>query len=213
VSDPEVTTTAINPPATATPVTPEVAAYPAAPTVSAPSWTTRFEAALLRRALTVGVLCILIMIGLFLTNVSHERARFYWSAMFPIFGVFCIWNELTSPDHGAQPLWKILLVQTLHWIGPIVAVRIIFLQLSRGQMDADADALMTLLILSVTSFLAGVHLNRSFYWVSAVLAIAAIIGTEVEAYLWLLTAIAALAVAVTAFSVYALRREPGGARA
>jgi hypothetical protein len=80
-------------------------------------------------------------------------------------------------------------------------------------MDADADALMTLLILSVTSFLAGVHLNRSFYWVSAVLAIAAVIGTEVEAYLWLLAAIAVLAVAVTGFAIYALRREPGGARA
>jgi hypothetical protein len=189
------------------------ATYAAAPVPPAPTWTSRFEATLLRRALTVGLLCILIMIGLFLTNVSHERARFYWSAMFPIFGVFSIWNELKSPGHDAQPLWKLLAVQALHWLGPIIAVRIIFLQLSRGQMDADAVALVTLLILSVTSFLAGVHLNRSFYWVSAVLAVAAIVGTEVEAYLWLLAVIAILAVAVTAFALYALRRSPAAARA
>jgi len=170
-------------------------------------WTGRFEAGLLRRLLVVGVLSVLVMIGLFLTNVSHLHARYYWSAMFPIFGIVSLWHELVGPNSNPGPLWKRVLRQVLHWLGPIVAVQIIFLQLARGQMDADSVALVTLVILAVTCFMAGVHMDRSFYWVSAALAFAAVVGAEVEAYLWMLAAIAIVAVAITVFAAIALRRR------
>jgi hypothetical protein len=181
---------------------------PAATIAPAPSdWAGRIEAGLLRRLLIVGVLSVLVMIGLFLTNVSHLHARYYWSAMFPIFGIVSLWHELAGPNSNPGPLWKRVLRQVLHWLGPIVAVQIIFLQLARGQMDADSVALVTLVILAVTCFMAGVHLDRSFYWVSAALAFAAVVGTEVEAYLWMLAAIAIVAVAITVFAAIALRRR------
>lgn len=176
----------------------------------ASSWT-RLEAMLLQRMLLIGVLSILVMIGMFLTNISHLRARFYWSAMFPIFGLVSVWHALVTPGRDAAPLWRLILRQLLHWLGPIVAVWIIFLQLARGQMDADAVALMTLVILAVTCFMAGVHFDRSFYWVSAVLAFAAVISTEVEAYLWMLAVIAILAIAIAAFAATMLRRRNAGA--
>jgi hypothetical protein len=180
---------------------------PATTTIAPASWTSRIEAGLLRRLLIVGVLCVLVMIGLFLTNVSHLHARYYWSAMFPIFGIVSLWHELAGSGSNAGPLWRRILRQVLHWLGPIVAVQIIFLQLARGQMDADSVALVTLVILAVTCFMAGVHMDRSFYWVSAALALAAVIGTEVEAYLWMLVAIAIVAVAITVFAATALRRR------
>jgi hypothetical protein len=178
------------------------------PTTNTPgSWTSKIESLLLQRLLIVGVLSVLIMIGLFLTNVNHLQARFYWSAMFPIFGIVSVWHELAGPSRHERPMWKLMLRQMLHWLGPIVAVRIIFLQLARGQMDADAVALVTLVILAVTCFMAGVHMDPSFYWVSAALAFAAVVGTEVEAYLWMLAAIAIVAVAITVFAAIALRRR------
>jgi hypothetical protein len=169
-------------------------------------WMNRIEAGLLRRILIVGALSVLVMIGLFLTNVSHLRARYYWSAMFPIFGIVCLWHELGGPGNTGS-MWRRILRQVLHWLGPIIAVQIIFLQLARGQMDADSVALVTLVILAVTCFMAGVHMDRSFYWVSAVLACAAVVGTEVEAYLWMLAAIAIVAIAITVFAATALRRR------
>jgi len=179
---------------------------PAAPVAPA-SWTSRIESVLLRRMFIVGALCMLVMIGLFLTNVDHLRARFYWSAMFPIFGIVSLWHELLGPGRHEGPVWRRIMLQALHWLGPIVAVRIIFLQLDRGQMSADAVALVTLVILAVTCFMAGVHLDRSFYWVSAVLALVAVFGTEVEAYFWMLVAVATLAILVTVFAAIALRRR------
>jgi hypothetical protein len=186
---------------------PTAAQSPPATTITPGSWTSKIESVLLRRLLIVGVLSVLVMIGLFLTNVSHLHARYYWSAMFPIFGIVSLWHELNGPNSNPGPLWKRIVRQVLHWLGPIVAVQIIFLQLARGQMDADAVALVTLVILAVTCFMAGVHMDRSFYWVSAALAFAAVVGTEVEAYLWMLAAIAIVALAITVFAAIALRRR------
>jgi hypothetical protein len=184
---------------------------PAAP-APAPDWMSRLQADLLRRLLIVGALSVLVMIGLFLTNFSRLRALYYWSAMFPVFGLVCLWHELLGSSPEAGPSWKIILRQVLHWLGPIVAVQIIFLQLERGQMDADAVALVTLVILAVTCFLAGVHMDRTFFWVSIALALAAVIGTEVEAYIWMIAALAVVALAITVFAATALRRhatQPG----
>jgi hypothetical protein len=182
---------------------------PATPPAPA-SWTSRIQAHLLRRLLIVGGMCVLVMVGLFLTNVNHLWARFYWSAMFPVFGIVSIGQELLGPSLEPGQAWKRILQQVLHWLGPIIAVRIVFLQLARGQMDADAVALMTLLILAVTCFMAGVYIEPSFYWVSVVLALAAIVGTEVEAYIWMMMAIAILAIAATVFAAIALRRRATG---
>jgi hypothetical protein len=178
------------------------------PTVATPpSWSGRIETILLRQVLIVGVLSVLIMIGLFLTNINHLRARFYWSAMFPIFGIASLCHELLGHRRHPGQVWKSILQQALHWLGPIIAVWIVFLQLERGQMSADGVALVTLVILAVTCFMAGVHMDRSFYWVSAVLALAAVVGTEVEAYIWALLAIAIVAIAIAVFAAMMLRRR------
>jgi hypothetical protein len=159
-----------------------------------------------RRLLVVGVLGILVMIGLFLSNYSSERARFYWCAMFPIFGTACLAHELAAGRAYEIALWRILLRQALHWIGPIVAVKILFMQHARGQMATDAVALTIILLLAVTCFLAGVHFDSSFYWVSAFLAMAAVIGTEIETYLWFVIVLLLIAIAIAVLSGILLRR-------
>jgi hypothetical protein len=168
----------------------------------------RLELSVLRRLFIVGVLGMLVMFGLFLANYSPSRADWYWSAMFPVFGLISLGHQLVGGDTHGMPAWMILLRQALHWLGPVVAVRIIFLQLSRGQMAADAVALMILLVLAVTCYLAGIHFDRSFLWVSAFLVLAALVGTELEAFFWLMVALAVLVIALGAFSGFLLRRRP-----
>src|SRR5260370_40263378 len=90
---------------------PTVAQSPPATTITPSSWTSKIESVLLQRLLIVGVLSVLIMIGLFLTNVNHLRSRFYWSAMFPIFWIVCVWHELNGPCRHELPIWKRILRQ------------------------------------------------------------------------------------------------------
>ncbi|HZO81900.1 MAG TPA: hypothetical protein VFB33_09405 [Candidatus Binataceae bacterium] len=151
------------------------------------------------------------MVGLFVSNYSSGGARHYWLAMFPLFGLTCVAHELAAGRAGEVALWRILLRQMLHWLGPIIAVKILFLQQARGQMSTDAVALTILLVLAVTCFPAGVHFDRSFYWVSALLALAAMIGTEIETYLWFVAVVALVVIALAALSAILLRRGVGSA--
>jgi hypothetical protein len=159
------------------------------------TWATRLESVFVRRLFVVGMLGVMVMIGLFLSNYSSDSALYYWCAMFPIFGRA---YEIA--------LWRILLRQALHWLGPIVAVKILFMQHARGQMATNAVALTIILLLAVTCFLAGVHFDRSFYWVSAFIGLAAVIGTEIETYLWFVVVLLLVAIAIVALSAMLLRR-------
>jgi hypothetical protein len=170
------------------------------------TWMSRLESIFVRRLLVVGMLGVMVTIGLFLSNYSSDSALYYWCAMFPIFGVACLAHELAAGRAYEIALWRILLRQALHWLGPILAVKILFMQHARGQMATNAVALTIILLLAVTCFLAGVHFDRSFYWVSAFIALAAIIGTEVETYLWFVVVLLLVGIAIAALSAILLRR-------
>jgi hypothetical protein len=190
---------------------PQLPKSPDLTTAAAPDqfmvWAAKLEVTLLQRLLIIGLLGVFIMFGLFLANYSANTADWYWSAMFPIFGLVCLGHQLIARDTGAMPAWRVVLSQTLHWLGPIVAVRIVFLQLARGQMDTASVALMILLILAVTCFLAGLHFDRSFIWVSIFLVLVALLGTEIEAYIWLIILLGLLAVALVVVSAILIRRR------
>ena len=169
-------------------------------------WGNSLESMFVRRLLIVAVLSVMILIGLFLSNFSSDRARDYWALMFPTFGVACLAHELASGRAYEIALWRIVVRQVLHWLGPIIAVEIMFMQHGRGQMSTDAVALVIVLLLAVTSFLAGVHLDWSFYWIGAFLALAAVVGTEVETYIWLAVVLLVCALALVVASAVLLRR-------
>ena len=125
------------------------------------SMAARFQAVVLRRALIVGVLVLLVMIGLFLSNFAVNKALGYCEVMFPVFGVACVWHELAGEAAYVKPLWRILLRQTFHWLFPIVAVRVLFLQHARGEMSADSVALVCWSCSRSPVFLAGIHFDMS----------------------------------------------------
>jgi hypothetical protein len=180
------------------PVTPIPAAHD--------TWISRLHASFVRHVLVVGALGAMIMIGLFLSNYSSVEALYYWCAMFPLFGVASISHQLTEARAAGTAFGPALLRQLLHWIGPVIAVKILFMQHARGQMSTDAVALTTVLVLAVTSFLAGVNFDSSFLWVSALLVLAALIGTEVETYLWLIVLLFAIGIVLATIGVVMLRR-------
>ena len=177
------------------------------PPVSQAGVASRIESIVLRRGLIIGGLIVLVMIGLFLSNFAIQKAHWYWGAMFPVFGLVCLWHELAGGAARETPRWKIVLRQAAHWLFPIVAVRILFLQHERGQMSSDSVALVILILLAVTCFLAGVHFDRSFIWVSLVLTAAAILGTEIETYIWLVALLGIGALVLAVVSMTMLRRR------
>jgi len=85
------------------------------------------------------------------------------------------------------------------------------MQHARGQMATDAVALTVILLLTVTCFLAGVHFDSSFYWVSVFLALTAVIGTEIETYLWFAVVLLLIAIAIALVSACCCAAVPRSA--
>ena len=121
---------------------------------------TQYKASIHRLLLVAGMLTLLSAIGLLLTNYRPATALNYWSIMFPAFGVVALWQVLTRPARTQSAVPAVAQILA-HWLGPLLALRLLFLQLHRGQMDADAVGATTLLLLGVTCFLAGIYQDRS----------------------------------------------------
>jgi hypothetical protein len=170
-------------------------------------WAAKMEVSMVRRLQVGGVLSIFIVFGLFLANYSAVKAYDYWCAMFPAFGLVCLGHQLIAGNTGGMPMWKVVLKQIVHWLGPIIAVSVVFLQLTKGEMDSATVALTILLILSVTCFLAGLHFDPVFILLSIVLMLVALLGAEIEAYIWLTVFIGLLAATVAIFATVLLRRQ------
>jgi hypothetical protein len=172
----------------------------------------RLGTAMLRRLFVVGLLSLLVTVGLFLANVSREWAIYYWSVMFPIFGLVCLGHEIVSAPDEQMFSWRMLTRQALHWLVPIIAVKIVFLQLERGMLDAPAASLTIVLLLALTSFLAGIHFDHVFLWISLFLAFAAVVGTEIQAYIWMIAAVAIVAIIVGVALALLMHKRGGGSQ-
>ena len=169
---------------------------------------TQYRASIHRLLLVAGMLTLLSAIGLLLTNYRPATALNYWSIMFPAFGVVALWQVLTSPARTQNVVPAVVQILA-HWLGPLLALRLLFLQLHRGQMDADAVGATTLLLLGVTCFLAGIYQDRSFFFAAAILAIGTVVATEIEAYIWVIVVIALIALAAIGGGVALWRRATG----
>ena len=76
-------------------------------------------------------------------------------------------------------------------------------------MDADAVGATTLLLLAVTSFLAGIYQDRLFFFAAAILALGTVVATEIEAYIWLIVIVGLLAVGAVIGGAMLWRRATG----
>jgi hypothetical protein len=166
---------------------------------------TQYRAPIHRLLLVAGMLTLLSAIGLLLTNYRPATALNYWSIMFPAFGLVALWQVLTNPARS-QTIVRAVAQILAHWLGPLLALRLLFLQLHRGQMDADAVGATTLLLLGVTCFLAGIYQDRSFFFAAAILAIGTVVATEIEAYIWVIVVVALLALAAVGGGIALWRR-------
>jgi hypothetical protein len=141
----------------------------------------------------VGLLFLMATIGLVLTNVRSPWAFRYWAAMFPLFGVAALWEEISRRPAGTS-LLRVSLRGTAHWLGPLAALWIVFRFMRLGQVDGQTAGLLALLLLALACFFAGIHGATTWLVVAGFLTLGILVAVEVQAYLWLLVALGALVV-------------------
>ena len=125
----------------------------------------------------------LAFLGLIIMDL-HQRS--YWvfsqimSGLYAILSIWLYWylNRGEQKVNGTT-IWH----QLLHWLGLLLAVYITSIFVSTGVMASIQAGLMTLTLLALTIFLAGVYTDTSFMLIGITLAIFAIGAALIQAYL------------------------------
>src|SRR5262245_38989727 len=180
----------------------------APPEIATPSDTHFAERLLVSLERAVALLAALFLmgtVGLVLTNVRSQYAFHYWAAMFPLFGLAALWEELRRRPAGTG-FGVVALRVAVHWTGPLAGLWIVFRLLNQGQVDGQTAGLLALLVLALTCFFGGIHGAPVWLAVAAFLAAGIVVAIALEAYLWLLVALGVLFVA----GLVVLRLRPRG---
>ena len=143
-------------------------------------------------------LILLTLLGVALTNVSPAHAHKYWLAMILFFAIGAIatgWHRAAEKGQKKQ----LITFQLLHWSSTLVAVILVYSFLHTGQIQNETVSLMILLILALSSFLDGFHVGWHFSVLGILLAISVVTISYVEEFMWIITIIAIILLALSFF--------------
>jgi len=98
------------------------------------------------------------LLGVALTTVERSLMSFYWLILVPVFGLICVvecWRKLKNSDQ------KIVLMkaQALHWLSVIFAMLLVFTGDMKNALSNEISALVLLIILSLGTLTASVHIS------------------------------------------------------
>ncbi|WP_295448640.1 hypothetical protein [uncultured Thiodictyon sp.] len=123
-----------------------------------------------------GAMLALALVGAGVSEVE-EKGRFLW---FYWFGVVLVYAGISvvrawlKAKQQAQPVWPMIRTEVLHWLGALIAIKIILLFEATGITDRGAASVYSLLVLAVCSYLAGVHFDWTFMLLGGILAVIAV---------------------------------------
>jgi hypothetical protein len=120
------------------------------------------------------LMVVLALAGIGVTQVEHSGGKLYWLFLVLVYAAISLglaWRRHREEDQRFLPLIR---VQVLHWLGALVAINIVLFFESVDIASRGAAADYTLLILALSCFLAGVHINWVYTPLGVVLAVTAV---------------------------------------
>jgi hypothetical protein len=156
--------------------------------------------------LVLGVAMLLLaFIGIGASDVSGAGSQAYWSFLAIGFGVASVTLDWIHGDEDdARALGTLRLAA--HWVGVLVAIQLVYVFIASGRL-ANADVgLVNGALLALGTFLCGVHADWRLAVVGAALALTTAAVAYLEQYLWVMFALAVVAL-VAAIWIGRLRRR------
>ena len=121
-----------------------------------------------------------------LTQATESGGALYWLILLWIYALFSLVRAWLVARKHHESIWSVIHLHLFHWLGALVALHIVFMLEHHDILSRDAASDVSLVILALASYLAGLHFERLFVLLGVILAIMAVIGAFVEQYtLWL----------------------------
>lgn len=150
------------------------------------------------------ILVVLSLIGVGITDFSPAHSYWYWFAMAPVFACACLIIEWSHVRSEGKNWLSILRSQLLTWFGLLIAVQLVFLLLRAGRLTYESTGLVLLLLLALTTFIAGISLGYQLCLLGAFLGVTLLVVAYLEQYVWVL---ALLAVVVVGAILHGFKRK------
>ena len=132
-------------------------------------------------------LIVLSAVGIGITNFMPVRSFWFWVAMAPLFGIVSLYMGWSKARNRGDSASKIIWAQVLHWVGLFAAILLIYLLFDpAGRINNNQLALISLLALALTTFLAGVHFDWRFMVVGIILGLSVAGAAVVEQMIWMI---------------------------
>ncbi len=138
------------------------------------------------RDYTLLFLVLLAIGGIAIMDFNKPWVFWYWIAMVPIFGGLSIFMDWYAQQHAAEPRPLRIRVQLLHWVTTVVGVALAFLLDDAGIIDRTATGLVALLVLGLSTVLAGIHTEWRLSVLGVLLLATLAAAVAAEQFFWLL---------------------------
>lgn len=110
----------------------------------------------LLRDLPYAVMLALALGGIVLTAFQGPTTYYYWMTLAPVYGLISVISGWGRLETGSERL-QLVVTQALHWLAFVGAMWLMFLPQVRGIENDNATSLTLLILLSLGTFVAGVH--------------------------------------------------------
>jgi hypothetical protein len=126
-------------------------------------------------------LIVLSVLGVFLSDFSEILSFWYWLMMIPFFGLTAVlsaWAHAKMHDPSLLP--NMVLTQVVHWGGTFIALLTTYSLWHTGRFTNENTGFIILILLALTTFLAGLHVGWRFYVAGVFLFLGCILATYVR---------------------------------
>lgn len=139
-----------------------------------------------RWRLIIGSLMFLLaVLGVILTVVKKQDSWAYWRILSCLFAVL----SLGLSAYLRHNQWKTSLVtiwhEVFHWMGLILSIGLLSNMVDLGVLSPFAASLQVLILLSLTTFLAGVYIEKTFLFIGLLMGVFALILSYISVYSYL----------------------------
>ncbi len=132
-------------------------------------------------------LLILALIGMGVTESRQDGGWEYWIFLVVIYGLTSIVLTWRQAKHRGEPVWRMIREQVFHWVGVLITLKVLFLLERTDVMSREAISDVSVIILALACYLAGVHFQWIFLIVGIFVGIMAIALAYTEQYVvWLI---------------------------
>jgi len=126
------------------------------------------------------------IVGVGITDASVRMSHWYWTAMVPVFFGACLFIEWQAAKKTHVSPRSVVIKQIQHWLGLLAGIYLTFFLHNIGSLNNETTGLILLLIIALTTYLAGVTMGWMFRLLGIFLGLSLFLVAYVENYIWII---------------------------